>query len=80
MFRLFPSNHQGACYMVQRKNNVYIFQDTVFKLVFFSLNVPFVKIINKILKTFCCLPSLCVVVFEEETSEMLHLEHGFVWC
>jgi hypothetical protein len=18
--------------------------------------------------------------FEEETSEMLHLEHGFVWC
>ena len=29
MFRLFPSHHQGACYMVQRKNNVYIFQDTV---------------------------------------------------
>ena len=29
MFRRFPSNHQGACYMAQRKNNVYIFQDTV---------------------------------------------------
>jgi hypothetical protein len=29
MFRLFPNHHQGACYMVQRKNNVYIFQDTV---------------------------------------------------
>jgi hypothetical protein len=29
MFRLFPSHHQGACYMVQRKNNVYVFQDTV---------------------------------------------------
>jgi hypothetical protein len=30
MFRLFPSHHQGACYMVQRKNNVYIFQDKLF--------------------------------------------------
>ena len=30
MFRLFPSHHQGACYMVQLKNNnVHIFQDTV---------------------------------------------------
>jgi hypothetical protein len=29
MFRLFPSHNQGACYMVQRKKNVYIFQDTV---------------------------------------------------
>ena len=29
MFQLFPSHHQGACYMVQQKNNVYIFQDTV---------------------------------------------------
>jgi hypothetical protein len=29
MFRLFPSHHQGACYMAQRKKNVYIFQDTV---------------------------------------------------
>ena len=28
MFRLFPSHHQGAYYMVERKNNVYIFQDT----------------------------------------------------
>ena len=29
IFRLFPSHIHGACYMVQRKNNVYIFQDTV---------------------------------------------------
>jgi hypothetical protein len=29
MFLLFPSRHQGACYMVQQKNSVYIFQDTV---------------------------------------------------
>ena len=29
MFRLFPSHNQGACYMVQRMKNVYIFQDTV---------------------------------------------------
>jgi hypothetical protein len=29
MFRLFYSHHLGACYMSQRKNNVYIFQDTV---------------------------------------------------
>ena len=28
MFRLFPSHHQCACYMVQRKNNVYNLQDT----------------------------------------------------
>ena len=20
------------------------------------------------------------IIFEEETSKMLHLEHGFVWC
>ena len=32
MFLLFPSRHQGACYMVQRKNNVYIFQDTVINI------------------------------------------------
>jgi hypothetical protein len=29
MFLLLPIHRQGACYMVQRKNNVYIFQDTV---------------------------------------------------
>ena len=29
MFRLFPSHHQGAFYMIQRKNNVHISQDTV---------------------------------------------------
>jgi hypothetical protein len=29
MFRLFLSHHQGACYMVQWKNNVYILQDTI---------------------------------------------------
>jgi hypothetical protein len=29
MFRLFSSHHQGACYTVQRKNNVYILQYTV---------------------------------------------------
>jgi hypothetical protein len=29
MFRLFPSHHRGACYMVQRKKNVYIFTDRV---------------------------------------------------
>jgi hypothetical protein len=29
MFRLFLSHHQSACYIVQRKNNVYTFQDTV---------------------------------------------------
>ena len=29
MFRLFPSHRQSSCYMVQRKNNVYIFQGTV---------------------------------------------------
>ena len=29
MFRLFRSYHQGACYMVQRKNNVCVFPDTV---------------------------------------------------
>jgi hypothetical protein len=29
MFRLIPTHYQGACYMVQLKNNVYIFQDTV---------------------------------------------------
>ena len=28
MFRLFPSHLQGACYMVQRKNNVFIIQDS----------------------------------------------------
>ena len=22
----------------------------------------------------------CEIKFEEETSKMLHLEHGFVWC
>ena len=34
MFRLFSSHHQGACNMVQRKNNVYIFQDTVLQFKF----------------------------------------------
>jgi hypothetical protein len=29
MFRLFPNHHEGACYMVQRKKNVYIYQYTV---------------------------------------------------
>jgi hypothetical protein len=29
MFWLYPIHHQGACYKVQQKNNVYIFQDTV---------------------------------------------------
>jgi hypothetical protein len=29
IFRLFPSHHQRACYMVQQKNNVYILQYTV---------------------------------------------------
>ena len=29
MFRLFFSHDQEACYMVQQKNNVHIFQDTV---------------------------------------------------
>ena len=29
MFRLFRSHHQGASCMVERKNNVYISQDTV---------------------------------------------------
>ena len=28
-FRIFPSHHQSACYVAQRKNNVYIFQDAV---------------------------------------------------
>jgi hypothetical protein len=28
-FRLFSSHHQGACYLVQRKNNVYIFQGAI---------------------------------------------------
>ena len=28
--RLFASRHQGACCMEQRKNNVYVFQDTLF--------------------------------------------------
>jgi hypothetical protein len=28
VFWLFPGNSQGACYMVQWKNTVYIFQDT----------------------------------------------------
>ena len=32
MFRLFPSHYQGACYMVQRKNSLYIFQDKVIYL------------------------------------------------
>ena len=29
MFRLFPTHYQGAYYIVQQKNNVYILQDTV---------------------------------------------------
>jgi hypothetical protein len=33
MFRLFCSHHQGACYMVQWKNNMYIFQDTVIYII-----------------------------------------------
>ena len=49
MFRLFLSHYQGACYMVQ-----------LFILVFFGFNSPFVKIINKIFKMFCCLTLFCV--------------------
>ena len=37
MLRLFPSHDQGACYMVQRKNNVYISQDTVIYISVFQL-------------------------------------------
>jgi non-ribosomal peptide synthetase component E (peptide arylation enzyme) len=37
MFRLFPSHHQGACYMVQRKNNVCIFQDITSYLHYISV-------------------------------------------
>ena len=62
MFKLFLSHHQGACYMVQQKNNVYIIKIQLFTLVFFSFNLPCVKITNKILKMFCCLTSLYVVV------------------
>jgi uncharacterized membrane protein (UPF0182 family) len=62
MFWLFPGHHQGACYMLQQKNNVYISKIQLFTLGFFSFNLPFVKIINKTLKMFCCLPLLCVVV------------------
>jgi hypothetical protein len=32
IFRLFPSHHQNACYMVQRKNNVYIIQDKIISI------------------------------------------------
>jgi hypothetical protein len=59
MFRLFPSHHQGACYIVEWKNNGYIFKIQLFTLVFFSLNLLFVKIINTILKMLCCLTLLC---------------------
>jgi hypothetical protein len=37
MFQLFRSHQQGACYTVQRKNNVYIFQDTVINIKCFQL-------------------------------------------
>jgi hypothetical protein len=74
MFRLFPSHHQGACYMVQRKNNFPRY--SYLHYVFFSSNLPCVKIINKILKTFCCLTLLCVVVCVSRGSWLYHLKQG----
>jgi hypothetical protein len=38
------------------------FEVQLFRLVFFSFGLLCVKIINKILKMFCCLTLLCVLV------------------
>jgi hypothetical protein len=55
MFRLFPSHHQGACYMVQRKNNVFVFKIRLFTLVLLSLNLLCVCYFNTRFQFTVCL-------------------------
>ena len=39
----------------------------------------FIEIFNSVF-TLNCLYQQIGLKFEEETSKMLHLEHGFLWC
>jgi hypothetical protein len=48
MFRLFPSHHQGACDMIERVNNVYVFQDTVIYISVHSFDLKILKFFNEI--------------------------------
>jgi hypothetical protein len=47
MFRLFPSHHQGACYMAQRKNILYVFQDTIIYINILQMHTPLHRYVHK---------------------------------
>jgi hypothetical protein len=51
----------------------------LFILVFFSFSLSGVKIINKILKMFCCLTLLCVVVCVSRDGWLINLKKKYIY-